>query len=227
MKHRILLLLLALACVLSLCGCGDRGASVVSSAPEEPQSFGHVPEGPMETTPVTGSAGEAADPQSSSAADSAKEDLTELAIQAVILCQASDQLSYSPDDPLYFWRAIGYLAGLIGDGSAVISEEDVAAYAGALFPLTLADSSQWPSLTEEDPLVTMEGSGYSVHLPELGELELSLEDPLGESSTSVQAELYQNGASLGTFSVSLGAYSGPDSGREKFDHSILGLESLS
>lgn len=229
MKHRILLPLLALTCTLALCGCGDTGASI-SSASEGPQSFGQVPDSPVETAPVTASSEETAPAPSLSPDDtpvSAQEDMTELAIQAVILCQAVDQLPYSPDDPLYFWRAVGYLSGLAGGGSAVISEEDVAVYAGALFPLSLADSSAWPALTEEDPLVTWDGNHYSVHLPEIGKLELSLEEPLEGSSQSVRAELYQDGTSLGAFSVSLQAYSGPDSGREKFDHSILGLESLS
>ena len=231
MKYRIPALLLALFFLFSMTGCGDTASVSPSSSETEPQTFGNtfsdMPSGGAETTaPPSDESSAEADP----AAAAARTVHDSVAISAILVCDAVERLPYSADDPMYFWRAIGYLAGLLNADQETVSmtAADVEIYAGALFPLAFASSSDWPALTEEDPLVSRDSANYLVHLPDISDLTFDVRDavPAGDSAYTAHAEIFRDGESLGQYTVHLTDYSGPNSGHSIFDHSILGLDPL-
>jgi hypothetical protein len=87
---------------------------------------------------------------------------------------------------MYFWRAMGYFIGSIGendvitykDGAYTVSETDIPQLAQVLF----GDfDGTIPSVTEEDPLVSLGEDGtYVIHLPDLEDLGLTLSDPASQ-----------------------------------------------
>ncbi len=230
MKYKILAMLLTIFCLLGMAACG--AATSVASVPSEngPESFGYVvsdlPSAPAATESQTSESETSADDASLT---QAKDLYDTAAISAILVCDAVDGLSYSTDDPIYFWRAIGYLAGLMHSDQDTVSmtAADVERYAGTLFPLAFAHSSDWPALTEEDPLVSRDGDNYLVHLPDISSLTFDIRDAVRteDGAYTAQAEIFREGESLGRYSVSLTDYTGPDSGRSIFNYSILGLTS--
>ena len=117
MKNRVIAMLLCLSCMLALAACGETPQVSEASASETPQTFGNAPvESPemAQTVPEEDSSGQV----SAQAEDSA----VNQAVMAAILC-AQDGLTYDPDDPVYFWRAVGYLITLWSMDETVTSSE--------------------------------------------------------------------------------------------------------
>ena len=107
MKNRVIAMLLCLLCMTELAACGKTPQVSEASATETAQTFGNAPvESPemAQTVPEEDSTGWRV---SAEAEDSA----VNQAVMAAILC-AQDGLTYDPEDPVYFWRAVGYLITL-------------------------------------------------------------------------------------------------------------------
>jgi predicted nucleic acid-binding Zn-ribbon protein len=169
--------------LLSSCGSPAESASA-SSVSGSPEAFGveiaSTIEYAAETTGVTviASAEETEEAQESDTA------LYEAAISAAVRCDYGESLPYDPTDPMYFWRAMGYFIGSIGesdkitykDGAYTVSETDIPQLAQVLF----GDfDGTIPSVTEEDPLVSLGEDGtYVIHLPDLEDLGLTLSEPI-------------------------------------------------
>jgi hypothetical protein len=102
---------------------------------------------------------------------------------------------------MYFWRAMGYFIGGIGesdvisytDGAYTVSESDIPQLAQVLF----GDfDGTVPSVTEEDPLVSLGEDGtYVIHLPDLEDLGLTLSEPVSQEDGT---ELVSGSLSDGT-----------------------------
>jgi hypothetical protein len=183
MFQKKLAILLVSGCIALLSGCGSPlESSEASSANTEPEAFGveiaSTIEYAAETTGVT-----TEEPEEAPESDG---DLYELAILAAVRCDYEESLPYDPTDPMYFWRAMGYFIGTIGesdviadsDGAYTISEADIPQLAQVLF----GDfDGTIPSVTEEDPLVSLGEDGtYVIHLPDLSELNLELSEPVAQ-----------------------------------------------
>jgi hypothetical protein len=169
--------------LLSSCGSPAESASA-SSVSGSPEAFGveiaSTIEYAAETTGVTviASAEETEEAQESDTA------LYEAAISAAVRCDYGESLPYDPTDPMYFWRAMGYFIGSIGendkitykDGAYTVSEADIPQLAQVLF----GDfDGTIPSVTEEDPLVSLGEDGtYVIHLPDLEDLGLTLSESI-------------------------------------------------
>lgn len=240
MRWKYLAAALAACWMLTLTACGDTANSLSgeSAQPSEPQTFGNTfGDAPAETAAVTGgpeaaevdsagsSAGQEAQDSMNADQDTLRRTQSLKAITAVLYCDAVDQLSFSPDDPMYFWRAVGYMAGLtqyegaIPAGSQVsLRETGVEASAGVL-----GYTGEIPSLTEEDPLISRNGDDYLVTLPEMGEILGEYTDPAasGDGAYTMEAELYQNGVSLGRYTVVVKEYTGDPT---LFDLTIVSVE---
>jgi hypothetical protein len=169
--------------LLSSCGSPTESASA-SSVSGSPEAFG------VEIASTIEYAAETADVTVSASAEEAIEtpepdaDLSELAILAAVRCEYGENLPYDPTDPMYFWRAMGYFIGSIGessvityeDGAYTVSEANIPQLAQVLF----GDfDGTIPSVTEEDPLVSLGEDGtYVIHLPDLEDLGLTLSEPV-------------------------------------------------
>lgn len=237
MIHKLLAICLALALCLSLGACGDKPTPLSQSEAETtPETFGNLNvSAPVETAQTTAAPESAETPseapvETDGVIDEAQAERFHNAAEgAIMICDAIDQLPYSSTDPMYFWRAMGYMVGLIQSDMETMSvtATDVELYAYALF----GDfSGEIPSLTEEDPLVSRDGENYLVHLPELGNLVFSGDGTPTENSdgtSSAQISIEQDGVVIGQYLVTYEAYSGPPSGQSIFAHSILGLGSVS
>lgn len=235
MKYSIsctLLLLMA----LFLTGCGQTpAASVVESSSAPPDAFGS----PVESAPVEEAmttalpAGSALEPVVISVPEAEPEmqDHTEDAVIAAIVACAVDQLEYSSVDDQYLWRCVGYLAGQIGiDQDLVTAEGDF----GHITPETATMlayavngdfSGTLPVVTEEDPLISKtEEGGYLINLLSQGSLELQMTENRhpGETTTE-EAELFQDGNSLGRYTITLTDYRGDEAGAKYFSYSILNV----
>lgn len=115
-------------------------------------------------------------------------------VMAAILC-AQDGLTYDPEDPVYFWRAVGYLITLrsmdetftsSGTDGTHLTAENLPIFVQAMFANY---SGEVPSVTEEDPLVSRtEDGGYLIHGP-----EVSLEMALGGDHSQPGRRLYGSG----------------------------------
>lgn len=187
MKYKWITALLALTLCITAAGCAEQAASSAPTEHPTAQSFGEafdaaVPEAAVPETstvpaeeqasaPETAPIEEAEIPVEVEVDDEAAEQTLSNMIAAAALCSVVDQMSYMPDDPIYFWRAIGYFVALsaedhreitIEDGFAVISAADLAPYVSAMFPNY---SGEYPSVTEEDPLISTDGADtYYVNL---------------------------------------------------------------
>jgi hypothetical protein len=173
--------------LLSSCGSPAESASA-SSVSGSQEAFGveitSTIEYAAETTGVTVSTS----PEGSSVEEAPESDgdLYQLAISAAVRCDYGESLPYDPTDPMYFWRAMGYFIGSIGessvityeDGAYTVSEADIPQLAQVLF----GDfDGTIPSVTEEDPLVSLGEDGtYVIHLPDLEDLGLTLSEPVSQ-----------------------------------------------
>lgn len=230
MKQRIASIILCISCLTALTACGDKPASSAPEVSQEPETFG-VTELPADTQAETPVVTEQPNAETAQAGQEAPETdngngALDQQLAAAILCQ-QDGLSYDPEDPVYFWRAVGYLAGMTtqdGPGQATedqgvyeISTEDIQVYIQAMFG---GFSGEIPSVTEEDPLVSMADNGdYLIHMPQT---TVTLTN-LTVTDGSVQAEAAQNGQSAGTYEMTLTDYTGPQSGQGLFRYSLTGV----
>lgn len=221
MKKRVIASLICLSCIAGLAACGNEPQVSVDSAPETAQPFGNAPvESPKlaQTVPEEDSSGWQVTPQAEYSA-------VNQSVTAAILC-AQDGLTYDPEDPVYFWRAVGYLISICAqDDSVTVPPEEVTLAAQAMFANY---SGEIPSVTEEDPLVTRTEDGdYFIHAPSLS-LDLSLgEITPTQDGYTVQAELKNDGENQGVFQITLMDYTGPEAGKELFQYSLTGVTRLS
>ena len=230
MKKRVIAILICLSCVAGLSACGKEPQVSENSAPEAVQNFGNAPvESPKmaQTVPEEDSTGWRVTPQAEYSA-------VNQAVMAAILC-SQDGLTYDPEDPVYFWRAVGYLITLRSmdetftssemDGTRVTAE-NLPIFVQAMFGDYAGDI---PSVTEEDPLVSRSEDGsYLIHGPSSISLELSLGEitPAQEGYTA-QAELKNDGENQGVFQITMVDYTGPEAGKELFHYSLTGVTRLS
>lgn len=226
MKRRIVSILLCIACLGALTACGGKTESSVPEVSQEPETFG-VTELPAATQSPVGTA----QPQDEATAGnqpapSQEADALNQQLAAAVLCQA-DGLSYDPEDPVYFWRAVGYLAGATaqegpGQGTGTpgvyqISQEDIQMYIQAMFG---GYSGEIPSVTEEDPVVSMAENGdYLIHAPQTAVTLTALTVTDGQA----QLEAAENGQVIGSFTAALTEYTGPESGKSLFRYSLTGI----
>ena len=153
MKNRVIAMLLCLLCMMALAACGKTPQVSEVPATETAQTFGNAPvESPemAQTVPEEDSTGWRV---SAEAEDSA----VNQSVMAAILC-AQDGLTYDPEDPVYFWRAVGYLITLrsmdetftsSGTDGTHLTAENLPIFVQAMFANY---SGEVPSVTEEDPL---------------------------------------------------------------------------
>lgn len=231
MKHtwiKLTAAALALGCLLT--GCG--GEQAASSAPQEsPGTFGvadmaSAPAMEAETTQAPSQPEDmASDPEPAEEADPAMdpEALTELAVECAVAAIYHDRLTYDPGDPVYFWRALGYLlghAGTISDGQVKIPTGDVGPYVAALFG---EYTEQYPSLGEENPLVYEEDGVYTVSV--LGPFDHSFtmtEIVPEDGGYSCHAEVSGSAGTAG-YTVTLTDWAGDPEAGMRFRYSIASV----
>ena len=176
MKQDKILLSLGLALSLLLSGCGETAPSQPAADTAAPafgvQDMASAPQEGAKTTqgPQDSEASQASDSQASASQEPAASveepetarDLTDLAMESALRAVDEDGLSYDSQDGVYFWRALAYLIDRAGPYSEAledlgetweISQADLAPYVRALFG---QEPDQYPSLGEENPLVTWE-----------------------------------------------------------------------
>lgn len=233
MKCNYLALLLGLFLLLTACG-ETGGAASTGPTAAEPETFGaadldSAPEPMAETTAQAASQ----EPQNSDEAVKPSA-FTELDQQAVISALVSEAVDGQPYDRLgsgYFWRAVGYLAGQGGagvpmeDGQVELTEDQLKPVVAALFG---PYEEQYPSLSEEDPLVTQEyvDGAYRYRVTSMGPFDHTVElgdpQPQGDGTYHCQAKLLLGGEVLAGYTVTLTDYAGePEQG---YSYSILGIE---
>ena len=230
MKNRAIAMLLCISCMMALAACGKEAQVSEMSDSETPQTFGNAPvESPEMAQTVQ-------EEDSSGWRVTAKAEYSAVnqSVMAAILC-AQDGLTYDPEDPVYFWRAVGYLITLRSmdetftssemDGTRVTSE-NLPIFVQAMFGGYAGDI---PSVTEEDPLVSRtEDGGYLIHGPNVS-LEMALGEitPNQNGGYTAQAELKNQGENQGVYQVTLVDYTGPEAGKELFRYSLTGITKLS
>ena len=230
MKKRAIAILLCLSCMAGLSACGNENPVSEASSAETSQPFGNAPvESPemAQTVPEEDSSGWQVTPQP-------EESAVSQSVMAAILC-SQDGLTYDPEDPVYFWRAVGYLITLRSmdetftssemDGTRVTSE-NLPIFVQAMFGNY---AGEIPSVTEEDPLVSRTEDGdYLIHGPGSISLELSLgEIAPAQDGYTAQAELKNDGENQGVFQVTMVDYTGPEAGKDLFRYSLTGVTKLS
>ncbi len=227
MNKRVIATLIFLSCMLSLTACGKETQISEVSAAETVQTFGNAPvESPQmaQTVPEEDSAGGQVTPQVEYSA-------VNQSVMAAILC-AQDGLTYDPEDPVYFWRAVGYLITLrsmdetSGTEGTLVTQENLPIFIQAMFGNYAGDI---PSVTEEDPLVSRTEDGdYLIHGPSSISIELSLgEITTAQEGYTAQAEVKSEGENQGVFQINLVDYTGPETGKELFSYSLTGVTRLS
>ncbi|MDD6024794.1 MAG: hypothetical protein PUC06_11275 [Oscillospiraceae bacterium] len=243
MKQKYIASALAFSLMLTLLsGCGG-GTSSVSSISEEapPEAFGTTVESTAQEEAVITVTEEAEAPSDASEAPEealhsaeaplavTPRDISEQALFAVAYCDQVDQLSYDAQDPLYFWRAVGYLAGIvaedmglpINDGFVTLTEENVLLLGHALF----ADcSGEFPAVTEEDPLVSRgENNTYMIHIFDVS--DLTADFAYGEDGSSCSISMTLRGQPVAeTLTITTVPFTGADAGAAWFPRSISGAE---
>ena len=246
MKYHIRILALGLTLTYLLAGCGKTTSGTSSVSVAEPESFGvdHIGDTPEEMAETTGaeetsavdSALDAsAESSGSSVEQEAARDLTQLAVKSALCAEYIDGLSYDGADPVYFWRALGYLIGLVGEQSPAVSmegdllklaAEDVDPFVTALFGTY---DAQYPSLGEENPLVASEygeqGEVYAVSQWDLSAMEVTMTEPedQGDGTYRCQAELSENGTPVCSYTVTLEDDTVQEGQTPLFAYSIIGL----
>lgn len=230
MKNKAIAILLCLSCILALSGCGKEAAVSEPSASETPQTFGNT----AVESPDTAQTVPEADSTGSRVTPAAEESAVSQSVMAAILCD-QDGLTYDPEDPVYFWRAVGYLVSMRAldtsltgstDGAVSVTPEKLDVFVQAMFG---GYSGEVPAVTEEDPLVSMADNGdYLIHAPEMN-LTLNLGEitPAQDGGYTAQAELISDGENQGVYQVSLTDYTGPENGKSLFQYSLTGITKLS
>ena len=171
MKYKLLSLLLAAALAISMGACAKTDSKAESAASQTPGAFGAENlDGTAQPMAETTGQPEGNPPAGSLLESNALEnsgDLTERAIECAVAAVYDDLLTYDPGDPVYFWRALGYLLARnpeypLADGTVKIPVDAIDPYVTALFGTY---EGQYPSLGEENPLVAEENGMYSVVSP--------------------------------------------------------------
>lgn len=249
MKYKCGLLAAALGLVCLLAGCGSTGAQPsesVPAAPAETGAFGMVsiaetPEQMAEITAAPAPESSAAEelPEASSAEEMAEPeepvDLTNLAVKSVLCSEYLDRLTYDRADPVFFWRAVGYLVGQVGEqypeatleGDMVTIPADGAApFVTALFG---SYEEQYPSLGEENPLIATEYQEqqeiYKVSRMDLSTMDVTMgQMELQEDGTyRCRAELQEDGQTVAVYVLTLTKYPETEGETPLFAYSITGL----
>lgn len=210
------LILLPAALLLLLTACGDAQSSL-APAENTPEAFGasHLEDTPLEMADtVEASQAPAQNVQTGSVTEGQSSEtvsLMEQAVECALAAEFLDGFTYDPGDPVYFWRALGYLVGMGGnpdypvrDGQVKIPTDAVKPYVTALFGDYTA---QYPSLGEENPLVSEEGGMYTVTAS--GPLEHSFSmtepEPRGDGTYRCRAEMSGGGRTV-IYTVTLKDY---------------------
>ncbi len=219
-KYLSIAMLLTL--LLTSCGSAHTGEAAGDSAvSEEAQSFGiiSIAEEPSQAAEITAPAEtEAAEAEPTvsaeiSESDTAQEeeDATLLAVKSVLCCEYLDKLTYDGTDPVFFWRAVAYLANLTAATDLRLSESQLAILVDTLFGTY---TEQYPSLGEENPLVTWElqsdgAETYCVTEWDLSEITVSMTQPeLQEDGSYLStASLQENHTLMGQYLITLTASS--------------------
>lgn len=237
---RAIILCVVLLCILT--GCGkDAVSSGSEPASSAPQAFGVSS---LETTPVeeaettalpADSVLEPVTVQDSALPESPLqvEDHTNEAVTAALIACALDHLEFSSTDDQFLWRAVGYLAGQLGtDSDLVSSEGDFGALTQEnakilAYAVNGSFSGELPVVTEEDPLISRTEDGdYLINMLSQGTLELQMTEnryTSQEDTVTEEAELFQDGISLGSYTVTLQKYQGSETGNAYFAYSISDL----
>lgn len=248
MKYRICSLLLCAALLFSLTACGQETAAPLSEAEStgNPQSFGTsnlegTPVEEAQTTflPTDSNLEPVVIQDKDFTADSQLEptaqiqDHTKDAVTAALIACALDHLEFSPTDDQFLWRAVGYLAGQLGtDSDLVSSEGDFGALTQEnakilAYAVNGSFSGELPVVTEEDPLISRTEDGdYLINMLSQGTLELQMTEnryTSQEDTVTEEAELFQDGINLGSYTVTLQKYQGSETGNAYFAYSILDL----
>ena len=212
MSHKKILTLLA-ALILCLTACGNAESSPEPAA-HSPETFGvsSLETAPQEMAdtirpsgePIpNGQTGSVTETQSSETVN-----LMEQAVECAVAAEFLDGFSYDPGDPVYFWRALGYLVGLGGnpdypirDGRVELPTNAIEPYVTALFGEYTA---QYPSLGEENPLVSEEGGIYTVTAsgPFDHSFTMTEPEPQGDGTYRCRAEI-SGGGRTGSYTVTL------------------------
>lgn len=232
MSHPKILLLPLAALVLCLTACG--GGDSTSSPAETPAAFGasaleDAPRELADTVPASEAPGQNAPAGSVLEAQSADPiDMTEQAVACALAAELLDGFTYDPGDSGYFWRALGYLIGLGGDpahpvrdGRVTLPEQALAPYVTALFgPYT----GQYPSLGEENPLVSQEGGMYTVTASALPDHSLTMTEPepQGDGTYRCHAE-FSGDSGAGSYTVTLTDAPQGSGGSSRFPYCITGI----
>ncbi len=202
MKYRAFSLLFAAAMVLALAGCGSTEEPEVSDYQEEEvQSFGvETTAAPREAAVISGSPEiSAEEPETeeevlqqaagsiTEANDAVDADLTVLAVKSILCSVYVDGLTYNSGDGVFFWRALGYFIAQVGTRSDAVTDagdtyavaaSDIGAFVETLFGTYTA---QYPSLGEENPLVSTDYSGggevYHVAKWDLSDVAVTMTEP--------------------------------------------------
>lgn len=228
MKRRFLEFFLVLWVVILCSGCSGENIRSKAESSAEPEAFGITETTPRMAQTVEDPSAAEAEPEQSEAGS-----ITEQQALAAIL-SSRDGLDYDPEDPVCFWRTVGYLVGLCSniervrdvitiqaDGSVYVSQENINIFIHAVFGNY---TGEIPAVTEEDPLITLaEDGGYIVQVlsagAELQELQLQ-----GENGVcTAEAELLLQDGSGDRYQISLSDYTGPEQGRGIFAYSISGV----
>lgn len=216
---------LALAALILLSGCGGAPEAASSAASTtEPETFGIT--SAAEMTQAASAADQPAPDQTQAqvteedttvqAPDSVPSvDLTQAAIKAAACAVYFDGIDYQPMDPVYFWRAVCYLAGEVGtsdpaiteeDGFLVVAAEDLPRFVERLFgPYT----EQYPSLGEENPFARWEvrdgAEFYVITRRDLDNLSVEQGEPERTESGTILREvvLLEDGTEVMRFQAEL------------------------
>lgn len=235
MRSQVIAILLCISCICTMTGCGSRAVSESVEASASPQeAFGNAPVASPELAAQTAQTEMGAAEESEAMPEEREDGAFHQQLAAVILCR-QDGLKYDPEDPVYFWRAVGYLVGMTApnefteeteqSGVYRVTQENIQVFVQAIF----ADfSGQIPSVTEEDPVVSMgENGDYLFHMPAVAVSLTSVELMSGADGDTVRVEAGIDGKPAGTYEIALEDYTGPEIGMRRFSHSIAGVETKS
>lgn len=229
MRHKIFLLLLMAVLLCASAGCSDKHAEQSTPA-REPQTFGaeDLPSAPQpmgETISQPPLAQSAQEPPHATETASPV-DLTEQAIECAVAAVYDDKLTYAPGDPVYFWRALGYL--LVRNQEYPLSDGQVTVPANAITPYVTAlfgdYPEQYPSLSEEDPRVSEQNGLYTVTTTGPFNHTFSMTEPQPQPDGTYTCRVDVTGSDgPAAYTVTLTDYPAGVSGSELFAYSVAGI----
>lgn len=229
---KILLPLLAVL-ILCLTACGEVSDSPAPAA-GTPEAFGtsHLEDAPRELADTVQPSGSPAqNTQTGSVAESQSSEtvsLMEQAVECAVAAEFLDGFSYDPGDPVYFWRALGYLVGLGGNPDYPIRDGRVQIPANAIKPYVIAlfgtYTAQYPSLGEENPLVSEEGGVYTVTASGPFGHSFTMTDPesQGDGTYRCHADISEGGRTV-SYTVTLKDYPSKTGETPLFPYCITGI----